>query len=136
MLNLITIHGYLGKKPELREIQGTNGPFARVDFSVAVSRNRGDETDWFRCVMYGERARVLEKYFTKGQEILLSGRMESFKSNRDDSRTLWNIIVSDFNFCGKKDSGTHVNEDPPKGFVSISDDDALVDASDDDFNLF
>lgn len=119
MLNDIILHGYLGKDPELKEVEGQNGTFIRVSFSVAVSRDYGDETDWFYCVMNGRRAEVIHKYFHKGSEIIVRGRMESYKPKTDESRTNWNVKVEDFNFVGKRNN----NESAPEGFVEVSEED-------------
>ena len=119
MLNQITLHGYLGRDTELSEVNGQKGTFSKVTFTLAVSRDYGDETDWFYCVMYGKRANVLDKYFSKGSEIIVRGRMESYKPKTDESRTNWNVRVEDFNFVGKKSN----NESAPEGFVEVSEED-------------
>ena len=121
MLNQITLHGYLGRDTELSEVNGQNGTFSKVTFTLAVSRDYGDETDWFYCVMYGKRANVLDKYFSKGSEIIVRGRMESYKPKTDESRTNWNVRVEDFNFVGKKTSGT---ETVPSGWSEVDEEDA------------
>lgn len=115
MLNQITLHGYLGRDTELSEVNGQNGTFSKVTFTLAVSRDYGDETDWFYCVMYGKRANVLDKYFSKGSEIIIRGRMESYKPKTDESRTNWNVRVEDFNFVGKKSA----TETAPQGFTEV-----------------
>lgn len=102
MLNTIQLQGYLGRDPELGEGQGQNGPYKKVTFSIGVSRDFGDGTDWFRCVLYGKRAEVIDKFFSKGSEILVTGRMESYKPKNDPERTAWIVKVSDFHFCGKR----------------------------------
>jgi len=119
MLNQITLHGYLGRDTELSEVNGQNGTFSKVTFTLAVSRDYGDETDWFYCVMYGKRANVLDKYFSKGSEIIVRGRMESYKPKTDESRTNWNVRVEDFNFVGKKSA----TETAPQGFTEVDYDD-------------
>jgi len=101
MLNRITIHGYLGNNPELTEHQGPNGPFKKATFSVGVSRDYGDETDWFRCSIIGKRAEVIEKWFRKGSQILVVGRMESYKPKNNPDSKAWSVIVTDFDFCDK-----------------------------------
>ena len=120
MLNKITLHGRLGKDPELKEYEGQNGPFSKATFSLAVSRDRGDDTDWFYCTVLGNRAPVIQKYFHKGSEILIEGRMESFKTNGDEPKTYWNVVVSNFDFCGSKKSN-----DAPEGFTEVEDDEAF-----------
>lgn len=98
MLNRIELQGYLGRDPELTEKQGQNGPYKSVALSIGVGRDFGDGADWFYCVMNGKRAEVIEKYFSKGSEILVSGRMESYKPKNDPSRTAWLVKMDDFHF--------------------------------------
>ena len=119
MLNKILIHGYLGKEPELEEINGNNGPFTRAKFSVGVSRDYGDDTDWFNCVAYGKRAEVIGKYLHRGSEILAEGRMESYTMK--DNRKGWSLNVSGFNFCGKARTGVSstYTEEAPAGFIEV-----------------
>ena len=98
MLNRIELQGYLGRDPELTYQEGQNGRYARVAFSLGVGRDYGDGTDWFYCTMNGKRAEVIEKYFRKGSEILVSGRMESYKPKNDPNRIAWLVEVDDFHF--------------------------------------
>ena len=98
MLNRIELQGYLGRDPELTERQGQNGPYKSVAFSLGVGRDYGDGTDWFYCTMNGKRAEVIDKYFRKGSEILVSGRMESYKPKNDPDRTAWIVRMDDFHF--------------------------------------
>lgn len=131
MLNDIKLQGYLGRDPELTEQQGQNGPYKRVAFSLGVGRDYGDGTDWFYCVMYGKRAEVIEKYFSKGSEIIVSGRMESYKPKNDPNRTAWLVKMSDFYFTrngsGGSSSGSSTKapaqEEPaPDGFEQLEED--------------
>lgn len=98
MLNRIELQGYIGRDPELAEKQGQNGTYKSVAFSLGVGRDFGDGTDWFYCVMNGRRAEVIDKYFRKGSEILVSGRMESYKPKNDPDRTAWLVKMDDFHF--------------------------------------
>ena len=105
MLNDITLHGYFGRDPELTEAEGQNGPYKKVSFSIGVGRDYGDATDWFRCVMYGKRAEVIDKFFSKGSEIIVRGRMESYKPKTDPERTAWIVKVTDFDFTRNGSGG-------------------------------
>ena len=106
MHNHITIHGYLGKDPELKEYRNSKGETrSLVNLSVGVSRDIGDETDWFDVTMFGKRAEVIDKFFQKGSQIVLTGRMQSNIVERDgQKRKYWNLIANDFDFCDSKDS--------------------------------
>ena len=128
MLNLILIHGYLGRDPEKTTVQGSKGPFDKVTFSVGVSRNFGDETDWFRCEVIGKQADVIDKWFRKGSQIVLAGRMESFKPKNDPNSKAWTVKVVWFDFCDKKvntDGSSAVpKQDPdPPGMEELTDED-------------
>ena len=109
MLNDIKLHGRLGRDPELETRQGQNGPYKRVNFSLAVDRDFGDGCDWFYCVMIGKRAEVIDKYFSKGSEILVSGRMESYRPKNNPDQTSWIVKMSGFDFVGSNSSGSPNN---------------------------
>ena len=101
MLNKITIHGYCGRDPEKQTVQGQNGPYNKTAVSVGVSRDFGDDTDWFYCVFYGKKADAVEKWFRKGSQIIVTGRMESYKPKNDQNRTAWCLVADGFDFCDK-----------------------------------
>lgn len=115
MLNEITIHGYLGRSPELKEYRNARGETNNlVNFSVGVSRDMGDETDWFDVTFFGRRAEVIEKFFQKGSQILVTGRMQSDTVEKDGRKhKYWKLIGSSFDFCDSK--GT------PRGDSNLND---------------
>lgn len=108
MSNRITIHGFLARDPELKTYgkqDGSTGELA--NFTIGSSRSTGDETDWFNCTVFGKRAKVIEKYFHKGSQILVYGRHESSKYEKNGAKlTSWKVIVDDFDFCDRKEAGT------------------------------
>ena len=106
MLNQITIHGYLGRDPELKEYKNAKGETGKlVNFSVGVSRDMTDETDWFDVTFFGRRAEVIEKFFSKGSQIIVTGRMQSDSYEKDgQKRKSWKLIGNGFDFCDSKDS--------------------------------
>ena len=105
MLNKILIHGYLGRDPELKTYQNAQGETRSLcNFSVGVSRV-GEGTDWFDVTMFGKRAEVIEKFFSKGSQIIVSGRMQADVYEKDgQKRKSWKLIADDFDFCDSKDS--------------------------------
>ena len=105
MYNSITIHGYLGRDPELKEYKNARGENGHlVNLSVGCSRDMGDETDWFDVTFFGKRAEVIDKFFSKGSQILIEGRMQSNTVKGDDGkqRKYWKLIGSSFDFCDSK----------------------------------
>ena len=124
MQNLITIHGYLGRDPEIKEMQGQNGSYKTVSFSVGVGRDYGNETDWFRCSLSGKRAEVIDKYFSKGSQIIVTGRMESYKPKNDPEHTNWILKVTNFDFCGSSGaSGSAPKQSEPEPHFEEVDED-------------
>ena len=103
-MNKTIIKGRLTRDPELRTVQSD---LKITTFSVAVPReyNR-DKTDFFDCKAFRKQAEVISTHFTKGKEILISGRMEQSKwtDKNGVNRTSWELIVEDFEFCGSKNS--------------------------------
>lgn len=105
-MNKHTIHGRLVRDPDF--FQGENESKDRAKFTVAVDRSYGDEADFFDCIIFGKRASVVEKYFSKGKEILIEGegRIGSYTGKDGVKRKTYTIVVGDFDFCGSaKDSG-------------------------------
>jgi len=127
MLNQITIHGYCGKDPEKQIVQGQKGPFSKTTVSVGVSRDFGDGTDWFYCIFYGAKADAVEKWFRKGSQIIVTGRMESYKPKNDQNRTAWLLAANGFDFCDKKtnsDGSSAVqSETDPEGLGPLEEED-------------
>lgn len=109
-MNIHTIHGRLTRDPELS--QGTEPNKDRCNFSVAVSRRFGDETDFFDCVMFGKRAGVIKKYFFKGSEIAVTGegQIRSYEDKSGNKRKSYSIVVSDFDFIGSSKNESKPDE--------------------------
>ena len=108
-MNIHMIHGRLVRDPELTK--GNEDKNSRCNFTVAVDRRYGDETDFFDCVAFGKRAEVIDKYFSKGSEIIVlgEGHNHSYDDKNGVRRKAYIIQVADFNFCGSKNDGNESN---------------------------
>lgn len=78
MLNHITAAGRLTKDPELRRTQ--NG-VAVASFTIACDRDIKDasgnkQTDFIDCVAWRNTAEFVDKYFTRGRMVIVSGRFQ------------------------------------------------------------
>ena len=107
-MNKIIIKGRLVRDPELKT-GGSGVEFCK--FTVAVDRrkikDKEKETDFFDCTAFNNTGVAISKYMSKGREILVEGRMESRKAEKDGvKRTYWGITVDTFEFCGGKSDGT------------------------------
>lgn len=121
-MNSIHIYGRLARDPELKQYRNARGESGSLcNFSVAVNRPFGEEADFFNCTVFGKRAEVIDKFFTKGSRIALSGSMQCEKK---DDKYYWKLIVSDFDFVeSKSDSPGGVrSESKPDSFEEIDED--------------
>lgn len=130
MVNKLILQGRMVADPELKH---TQSDVANTEFTVAWSEKYKDvETKCFlRCKAWRSQAEFISKYFRKGQEIVIEGRMitEQWESDGEKkSRTI--CVVDKANFCGSKsdNSNSSSNQKPvskpetdPDGFMNIPD---------------
>ena len=83
-MNNVNLMGRLTKDPV---ISYTTDQKAIARFTVAVDRmpdkNGNRQADFIGCVCFGKTAEFIEKFFTKGKPIALTGRIQtgSFEKN-------------------------------------------------------
>jgi len=80
-LNKVMIIGNLGRDPEMRY---TPSGQAVTQFSVATNRNYRDpqgewqsETEWFRVVVWADRAERAAEQLRKGHKVYVEGRLQT-----------------------------------------------------------
>lgn len=106
MLNLIVIMGRLTRDPELRR---TSSGTAVANFSVAVDRDfpsqdGSRETDFIDCVAWKHTADFVGKYFSKGKQIVVKGRLQirSWTDKDGNKRRTAEIVADSVYFAGAK----------------------------------
>ena len=110
MLNHIVIMGRLGRDPELRR---TQSGVAVATFNVAVDRDFKDKatgqraTDWITCVAWRSTAEFVEKYFAKGSQVLVAGRlqMRDWTDKDGNKRVSAEVQAENVYFAGAKTEG-------------------------------
>lgn len=109
-MNIQVIHGRLVRDPEYT--RGAEEKNDRTKFTVAVDHSYGDGAEFFDCVMFGKRAGVISKYFSKGSEIVITGegRLNSYEGKDGIKRKSYSITVHDFDFCGSRNDGNRQAE--------------------------
>lgn len=112
-MNNIIIKGRLTKDPELRNTQSGT---AVCTVNVAVDRpySKDKETDFFTVVLWRQTAEFVSKYFSKGQEILVQGEMQSrkYEDKEGNNRIAWEIKADRVEFCGSKDQNSESEPAP------------------------
>lgn len=103
MLNKTIVQGRLVADPELKDTGSTK----YCNFRVAWSEKYKDkETKLFLpCVAFSGRAEFVSKYFHKGSQIIVEGKMTTSEWTTDsgEKRSMNKLNVSDVHFCGKKE---------------------------------
>lgn len=110
MLNNVVLMGRLTKDPELRHTQ-SNIPVA--SFTIAVDRGyKKDEADFINIVAWRGTAEFVSKWFTKGQLVAVSGKLQTRKyQDRDgNSRTATEVIADEVFFAGAKSDTSRAAE--------------------------
>lgn len=108
--NKVILIGRLTKDPELRKTQTDKSV---LSFTVAVNRpynkeNDHPEADFFNCTAWENRADFISKWFQKGDEIRLCGRLQNREYERDDGQKvrITEVIVEEAEFGQKKRSAS------------------------------
>lgn len=106
MLNFIVIMGRLTRGPEIRR---TASGTAVANFSVAVERDfpsqdGSRETDFIDCVAWKHTAEFIGKYFSKGKQIVVKGRLQirSWTDKDGNKRRTAEIVADNVYFAGAK----------------------------------
>lgn len=124
-MNIHFIHGRFARDPEFTPRKDSDGS-DRVNFTVATDRRFGDEADFYDCVLFGKRAGVIDKYFSKGSEIVLvgEGQMRSYEDKNGVKRKAYSVVVSDFDFCGSsKNESKPADNDLGDSWEQLEEDD-------------
>ncbi len=133
-MNKAILSGRLTRDPEVRYSQGENST-AVARFTLAVDRKfkrAGDDqtADFISCIAFGKTAEFVEKYFSKGDKMIVEGRIATGSYTNKDGVKIYttDINVENVEFCESKgNSGGQVGNRPEPssamgdGFLNIPD---------------
>ena len=121
MLNKVVLMGRLTRDPELRS---TTGGVDVTNFTLAVDRSytkagAEKETDFLDCVAWRGTAGFISRYFKKGIQVAVSGRIQTrkWKDQNDQRRVSVEIVVDEAFFADSK-RDTAVDRTEPRGWQS------------------
>ena len=111
-MNKVILIGRLCANPDVRH---TNSGITACNVRVAVQRkyankNTGEkETDFINCFAFGKTAELIEKYFTKGNRIVIEGDLRNNDYTDKDGVKHYSMVVKIENveFCENKSSGAN-----------------------------
>jgi len=101
-MNRVLLMGNLTREPELKNIGTTNV----CNFGIAINRvvkGGGKETTFVDISAFGKCAENIAKYFQKGKQILIEGRLkldEWQDTTSGQKRSKLKVIAERFFFCG------------------------------------
>lgn len=110
-MNNIVLYGRLTKDVNFRD-----GETPIASFSVACNGRKREEVDYFDCKAFRGLAETINKYFRKGDGIVVYGTMHQYKYNKQDGTTMtgWEVLVADIDFAkGSSNNAQPKEEEKP-----------------------
>ena len=134
-LNKILIQGRLTRDPELRYTPGgkpVTGFVLAVDRDVKNKETGERECDFIEVVVWGNTAEFVSKYFSKGSQAIVEGRLQvrDWVDKEGAKRRTAEVVANNMYFCGGKgESGSAParmagNGSEGVGFHEIPDDES------------
>lgn len=131
-MNKVTLLGRLTKDVEMKQ----NDNYVVSLITLAVDRKyvkQGEErkTDFFNVVAYGKTAEFINKYFSKGQLVLIAGRIENrtWEDKDGNKRITTEIICEETYFAeGRRKQENETNDASQSNELE----NVQIDSSDDD----
>lgn len=108
-MNKVILMGRLTRDPEVRYTQN-NMPVA--SFTLAVKKKAAEGTDFINCVAWNKTGEFVNKYFKKGQQIAITGRINtrSYEDSQGSKKYITEVVVEEVFFTGSKEKQSENNE--------------------------
>ena len=116
--------GRLTRDPEMRFTQGNNT--AVCSFSLAVNRRFKQEgqpdTDFINVTAWAKTAEFVDKYFTKGQQVGVIGRIQTRNYDDKDGKKVYvtEVVAEEVYFADSKKEQSNVTTS--EGFMAVEGD--------------
>lgn len=136
-MNKVILMGRLTKDPELRYTNVNNTPVC--SFTLAIDRRfsrQGEEkqADFVPVVVWSKLAEFCSKYFTKGRQVAIVGRIQTrtWDDNEGKKHYVTEVVAEEAYFADSKKSDDaparpldNNGMQPSDGFYPLDDDDEL-----------
>ena len=125
-MNKIVLMGRLTADPQVRYSQGDNAT-AVARYTLAVNRKfkkDGEPTaDFISCVVFGRSAEFTEKYFRKGMQVAISGRIQTGSYTNKDGQKVYttDVVVEEQEFAESKAANQQNQQSAGSGSIPASD---------------
>lgn len=110
LFNTVQLIGHLGRKPELITLE-TGRKLARVSLATneqyySSNGEKVSNTSWHNLVAWDKKADFLDRYFAKGNRVLVHGKIETrqYEDRNGVTRNITEVVVSDLMKFDKTES--------------------------------
>ena len=128
-MNKILLMGRLTKDPEVRYTT-TNNTLV-CGFSLAVNRRftkEGEQqADFFNIVAWNKLGEFCSKYFVKGQQVAIVGRLQTRTYDDKDGKKVYvtEIVAEEAHFADTRKMDDFTKQDTTTGFTTVEGDSDL-----------
>ena len=129
-MNKVILMGRLTAEPQV-SYSSSNQGMAIARYTLAVDRRMAkkedgkQDTDFINCVTFGKSAEFAEKYFHKGQRVLIEGRIQtgSYTDKDGNKKYTTNVVIDSQEFADSKQGSTPSSSSGSAmdGFANIPD---------------
>lgn len=111
-LNKVMLIGNIGRDPEVKTLDGSNGSQKVATFTLATGEKYKDrngelqeKTEWHNIVAWRNLADICEKYIRKGMQVYIEGRLRtrSWQDKDGNTRYTTEIMADNLQMLGKKE---------------------------------
>ena len=123
-LNKVMLIGNIGRDPEVKNLDGSNGSQKVATFTLATGEKYKDrngelqeKTEWHNIVAWRNLADICEKYIRKGMQVYIEGRLRtrSWQDKDGNTRYTTEIMADNLQMLGKKE------EKPSSSYMDFDD---------------
>lgn len=131
-MNKVILSGRLTRDPEITYKTNNDSKLCIARYTLAVNRRIKQEgqpdADFINCVAFGKLGELAEKYYKQGLKLVIEGRIQTSKYEKDGTtKYSTNIVVESAEFAESKKTAD--NKQPAQqqgetldGFTSAPDD--------------
>ncbi len=108
-MNKVILMGRLTRDVEVKHTQSSE-PTMVANYSLAVNkvfkREGEPDADFINCVAFGKTAEFAQKYYKKGQQVSVVGRLQtrSYDDQQGQKRYVTEVVVEEQYFADSKKS--------------------------------
>ena len=106
--NKVQLIGNLGNDPEIINLESGK---TLAKFSIATNESyknasgeKVTDTQWHNVVAWGKTAEIIEKYVTKGKEVMIEGKLtsRSYETKEGEKRYVTEVVCNELLMLGNK----------------------------------